>query len=219
MKFGKLQKALFSICCLLPGAGAQGKTPARVGSVEVIMPIFHQLFAFNQPTTFELNPHPQQNASFFLREAVLRGETVEHWTQMITLNGFRGAIQKGVKAKMAADNLAQRFQKACPTTFAYKNVGGMQVSGAPSYLELVSCGSVADEGGQAGAMHSETTLIVTIEGDEDMYTLQWAERGTASVAPLALEEAKWVARFQTLNPIHVCPQIGEKEPYPSCLAH
>ena len=195
-------------------ADAQSQIPANVKSVTIVMPIYHQLFAFMQPTEFDLNPHPQQNASFFLREAVLRGETVEHWTQMITLSGLRGAASKGVTAKLQTDSLAQRFRKSCPETFAYKNIGSMQIARAPSYLVLISCGSVADAGGQPGAMHSETALVVAMQGDQDMYTLQWAERGASSPKPLVPDDAKWVARFHTLTPIHVCAEIGRKGTLP-----
>ena len=84
---------------------------------------------------------------------------------------------------------------------------------------LVGCGSVEDKHGRIGTMHSETALIVVIQGAQDMYTIQWAERGTAADKPPVFNDVKWQHRFQQLQPIRICPVVaGEKAPYPSCLS-
>jgi hypothetical protein len=95
-----------------------------------------------------------------------------------------------------------------------QGLGALQISGFDAFIALVSCGSLTSH----GIKYSETTLLVAIKGTSDSYTVQWAERAAASSRPMDLDEATWRARFDTLNPINLCPVIsGEAAPYPSCL--
>ena len=61
-----------------------------------------------------MNPPEQKNAKFYLRETVLQGETVEAWTQMITLTGANGAAKAGMTAPRMIDNLADGIQNGLP---------------------------------------------------------------------------------------------------------
>lgn len=214
MKAGKPSVA-FS-CLLAVCAVAQAP---HADSFQVITPVFHQLVAYSLPAGFQLNPPEQVNAKSYLRETVLKGETPEHWTQMITLTGANGAVAAGLTAQRMVETVGNGYRSACPKTFSVENVGSLEISGQSGYLALLSCGSVPDEGGAPGAVHSESAVILAIAGAEDMYTLQWAERAHASNAPLPFDDAKWQARMTMLKPIRICTRVqGEKEPYPSCLA-
>ena len=186
--------------------------------IEVITPIFHQLVAYNIPSTFNVTNPDHQNANFYIHEIVPFGQTVEQWKQMITVTGNRGGSGKTETGYI--DTLAAGYQRSCPQTFALKRVATTTISGAPAAIAVISCGSVADEHGSPGAVHSETALVVAIAGDQDMYSLQWAERATASSKPLALDGTTWSDRFKALGPIRICPRVeGEKEPYPSCIGN
>ena len=188
----------------------------------VISRIFHQLVAFHQPAEFDVHTATETTREkSYLREVVLQGETVDRWTQMLTVTGYRGLAQvAGATPERMGGNIASGFQKACPGSYAGKAVGTLTLSGRPAYLELVRCGSVADTGGAPGARHSETALIAVIAGDEDFYTLQWAERGSPLEPTAGLDEAKWQGRFKQLSPIRVCPVVeGEQAPYPSCVGN
>ena len=210
-------KPFVAISCLL-AVCAVAQAP-HANSFQIITPVFHQLVAFSLPAGFRIDSPEQVNARSYLRETVLKGETPEHWTQMITLTGARGAVGAGLTAQRMVENLGNGYKSACPKTFAFENIGSAQISGQSGYLALLSCGRVADEGGAPGAVHSETAVILAIAGTEDVYTIQWAERAHASDAPLPFDDAKWQARLGTLKPIRICTRVeGEKEPYPSCLA-
>ena len=181
----------------------------------VISRIFHQLVAFHQPAEFDVHTASETTREkSYLREVVLQGETVERWTQMLTVTGYRGLAQvAGATPERMGDNIASGFQKACPDSFAGKAVGRLTISGRSAYLELVRCGSVADMSGGPGARRSETALIAVIAGDEDLYTVQWAERGSPLATAAGFDDAKWQERFKRLNPIRVCPVVeGEKAP-------
>ena len=194
-------------------AGNQaGKQPG----IEVITPVFHQLVAYTLPPGFQVDPPEHANTKNYLRETVLKGETPERWTQMITLTGHQGLAT--ASAQRMIDTMTGKIKSSCPQTFALKNIGPMQISGAPAYLALISCGRVADQGGTPGVFHSETAMLVAIQGSEDMYTVQWAERARSSESPLPFDDAKWQSRLAALRPIRVCARVeGEQAPYPSCI--
>jgi hypothetical protein len=183
-------------------------------SLQAISPIFSQLVMLSLPRGFK-TVSERTNAGQYLREAVLERETVDRWSQMITVTGAKGlAANPDVTAQSFAGRIAAGFKRACPDTFAAKGLGARKVSGQDAFVALASCGTV-----QAGASkHSETALLVAIQGAADYYSIQWAERAAASSQPLTLDEAKWTERFRNLSPIKVCPRIsGEAAPYPSCI--
>jgi hypothetical protein len=57
-----------------------------------------------------------------------------------------------------------------------------------------------------------------VKGIADYYTIQWAQRGPATIAKPAIDQATWQARLQQLSPIRLCAIVpGERVPYPSCV--
>jgi hypothetical protein len=199
-------------------ASAQDKTDIEAlrkqgYSVRMISPIFGQLVMLSLPkgftTVFEDTTDGQ-----YTREAVLEGESVERWSQMITVTGAKGlASNPRLTAQSFVEQIAGGFKNACPDTFSAKGLGALKISGRDAFIALAACGTVASD----GSAHSESALLVAIKGTADVYTVQWAERGPASARPMALDEAMWKERFNALGPIKLCPiKPGEAPPYPSC---
>lgn len=178
-----------------------------------ISPIFSQLVAFSMPQTFVVIGENTKDVSY-IREAVLKGETADHWTQMITVTGAKGMVANPkVSPQLFAASIAGGFKTACPDTFSVKGLGPIKFGEQDGFAALASCGSVVS----APDKHSETALIIAIKGSADYYTLQWAERTPASGKPV-IDEAKWLERLRLLQPIHICPIVpGEAAPYPSCV--
>ena len=182
--------------------------------MQAISPIFSQLVMLSLPKGFK-TVSERTNADQYLREAVLEGGTLDRWVQMITVTGAKGlAANPNVTARSFAGRIAAGFQRACPDTFAAKGLGAIKISGQDAFVALVSCGTVPS----GASKHSETALLVAIQGAADYYSIQWAERAAASSQPMTLDEAKWTERFNRLSPIKVCPRVsGESAPYPSCI--
>src|SRR5206468_2173889 len=61
-------------------------------SFRVISPIFGQLVTFTMPSNF-VAVFENAKGGHYSREAVLKGETPERWTQMITVTGEKGLTQ------------------------------------------------------------------------------------------------------------------------------
>jgi hypothetical protein len=210
MRYNSLNRMSTSIPLLALTLGGLSASP----SVTSVTPIFGQLIAISVPDGFSGAFQNTRNG-FYIQESVPAGETVDHWSQMITLTGRQAAANNPQASPRALVlNIFGGFQRACPATFAIVEMGPRKVDGYEAFAAIGSCGSVPANTGA----HSETALILGIKGAEDFYTVQWAERGPRSDVPLTLDSKEWSERFKRLEPIRVCVRIiGELPPYLSCL--
>jgi hypothetical protein len=194
-----------------PAGAQQARGPA---ALTVISPIFGQLVAFSQPSSFVVG-FEKATATNYIRESVPKGETVERWAQMITVTGAKGlAAKPEITPAVFAGLITDGFRKACPDTFATVSLGEPEIAGHKAFAVVVGCGTV----GAGGSTRSETALILAIRGASDVYTIQWAERGAASRQSPTIDKAVWQKRLGQLSPIRLCPIVaGEKAPYPSCV--
>jgi hypothetical protein len=189
--------------------------PATPPSVTVISPIFGQLVRFALPPTFAPVAFEKTNGPSYIREAVLKGETVQAWTQMITVTGAKGvAANPQVTPQSFAVSMAAGFKKACPDTFAAKPFGAVKFGDLDGFVVVVGCGRIETTPDK----HGETALIIAVKGSADYYTIQWAVRAPSSADKPLIDEAKWQERLSKLKPIQFCPIVpGEAMPYPSCV--
>jgi hypothetical protein len=200
----------------LLGASAipsRAENPAPAPST-VISPVFGQLVRFSMPAKF-VTASENTKENFYIREALPQGETVNAWTQMITVTGSRGmATVANFSPQKLAASIALGFKKACPESLAVKDLGETILGGQDAYLAVASCGKV----NSSADGHSETALIVAVKGTSDAYTIQWAERTPQASLPPGINEAMWRERLRQLMPIRLCAIVpGEAAPYPSCL--
>lgn len=186
-------------------------------SVTAVTPIFGQVMAITYPSQFKM-VNQETKGHYYLQESVKSGETVDQWSEMISLTGRQGAASlPQASAKSFVLNIFKDFQTACPATFSVLELGPRSLDGRESFAAIGSCGAVSTaEEESKHAAHSETALIVGIKGSADIYTIQWAQRGQPSNRPLVLEPGVWADRFKQLEPIHVCER-GPNE-IQSCAA-
>ena len=132
---------------------AQTPTPK---DATVISPIFGQLVRFQIPLSFAV-VYENTKGTQYTREAVPKGETVERWTQMITVTGYKGlAANANVTPEKFAGGIAGGFKRLCPDSFAGKGLGATEFSGAVAYVAVAGCGTVQGR--------SETVLIAVVKG-------------------------------------------------------
>lgn len=195
---------------LLLGATAQAQAPQ---SLRVISPIFGQLVSFAMPSDFTAVSENTEGGHY-IRKAVLKDETSELWTQMITVTGEKGmTLTPGASPEKFAGMIAGGFELACPDSFVAKPLGAMRFGRFEGFVAVIGCGRI-DSG---ATRHSETALLITLKGATDYYTIQWAERGPETDEPPVNDE-RWQARLRDLSPIDLCPIVpGEAAPYPSCV--
>lgn len=180
-----------------------------------ITPIFSQLLAFSLPAGFVIADE-QHNDHVYLRESVLQGETVDDWSQMITVIG-RSDLASNPQAtpEAVAEMAGSIYAKACPGTLTVKDLGPTKLDGRDAYMAFFGCGTVTQG---AGAPHTESMVVLALQGERDSYVIQWAQRGPASSTPPAFDRAHWMTSLNSLAPIKLCAiKPGEAEPYPSCI--
>jgi hypothetical protein len=183
-------------------------------TIAVISPIFSELVMYSLPKGFR-TVSERTNGKNYVREAVLEGETVQRWSQMITVTGAKDlASNANASPQSMVDRISSGFKRACPETFVMATLGPLKLSGHDGFAAVASCGTV-----QSGTdKHAESALLIGIKGSTDNYTIQWAERGPPSRDPLPLDHTEWGKRFKSLSPIKICPIMpNEAAPYPSCL--
>ena len=192
-------------------AGTKKPSSQNPSSARVISPIFGQLVSYSLPLNFN-TVFENTNGNNYIREAVIKGETVDKWSEMITVTGAKGAAaNKALTPKIFAEIIASGFKKACPMANAGKALGTTKIGTQDAFIAVASCGNTSG--------HSESALIIAIKGAADFYTVQWAERGAVSAQPLTIDDGRWTARAKRLAPIAVCTIVpGQAAPYPSCLA-
>ena len=182
-------------------------------SVRTITPIFGQLVTFSFPKGF-VPAFENAKGDQYIQESVLEGESVKKWSQMITITGAKGlASNPNVTPARFAGGMASGFKRVCPDSYSATGLGETKFGNHDAFAAVVSCGIAIS----TGEPYSESMLLIVIKGENDYYTIQWAERGGASKTPIKFEDVKWIDRMKKLTPIKLCPIIpGEKAPYPSC---
>ena len=189
-------------------------SPAFAQSTIAIAPVFSQLVTMPVRPGFA-TAYVASNDTNYINEAVPAGESVDDWTQMITLTGGKGQStgNPGQDASGFGNYLAGLYQGACPVSFSVVPLDAPVIPGASSSLAaFIACGD-------NGMAHSEAMVLLVIVGASDIYTLQWGAHGPPSTGPLAFDEAVWMPRLAELGATaRLCdPVPGEAAPYPSCL--
>ncbi len=86
--------------------------------MQVIAPVFSQLVAWQMPAGFH-GAYEATRGDSYVNEAVPSGQTVEDWTQIVTLSALKDAASlKGATPDDLAANIAARFKADCPDSYA-----------------------------------------------------------------------------------------------------
>jgi hypothetical protein len=183
-------------------------TPTSAVPMIFVSPIYSQLVAIDLPDPFQPGFENERGGSYIL-EFAPKGETVDAWSQLITITGVKGLAAQASVQDMAA-RLAQGYQTACPDSLSAKGLPPPKVKGAAAvFAGYLSCGS---HDGQ-----SETMVYLVLQGQQEIYTVQWATRGPAGAAAIPFDAEIWWPRLQAIARVKICNRVaGEVAPYPSC---
>lgn len=202
------------VAAVLTTAAQTQAQPQTVPAARV--PVYGQIVAFPLPAPFDITAdyEAEQNGSYLL-ENVPAGETVEAWSQMLTLSGTEGAAQRtdaapAPLAEWLAGQFVEGYTSACAGPVAAQALPPPQGGAARAvFAAWIGCPHVAGSG------HAEEMLLVVMIGAQDIYTLQWAERSPA--ADRLTMAPHWPDRLALLARTGLCdPVPGEAAPYPSC---
>lgn len=166
-------------------------------------PVFGRVVSFWLFDRFE-PVYEAQNDRQFILEFVPQGETVDNWTRMITLSAYRGV---GSSPLTTAQMQAQFFNttNGCNRgSFSTVIASGKLADGADYNLSSNGCGATAGTGYQGAVSgRGEQFLALIVRDSENVYTLQYAERGTpfaAGAQPIADGSVSAaMARFRSIG--------------------
>jgi hypothetical protein len=174
----------------------------------VAVPAGDHLLAFTLPDGFELVNEGEVLAR-------LSGETVDAWTELITLTV--DPDQAAQDPALGISLLGNVFQPMCPDTLEQTYFGSMDAPGSErgAYSGWNSCGTVIG----SDPARSEQQLAVAVSGGSGMYVLGWSVRGAAVDDQMDIDDDALEAQLQVLTTgLKVCPTVaGEAAPYPSCV--
>jgi len=183
--------------------------PAQA-EMRAVTQVYGQIVTYTLPSGFVPAFENEQDGSY-IQEAVPSGESLNNWTQLITLTGIRGGTK--LTPLEFARQIFIGYEQACPDSLGATNLPLPTIAGARDvYAGHVYCGTVN------GQMYSEQMLIFVLIGEQDVYTLQWAQRGPPSDRTIPFDATQWTDRYNLLSgQLALClPVPGEAAPYPSC---
>lgn len=208
-KVAVLFLAMTSLAAALPARSQVGMT--------MTTPVFGQIVTYQLPAGFQ-PVYEDSGTGGYIQEAVPTNETVNDWSQMITMTGIKDAEGQADMLEGAAQVLAGHFQQACAETFTGTSFGATEINGLSGLVVFLGCGTVAPSEEDQEA-RSETAVIVYVKSAFGYVTVQWAERGPPVAARPVYDIDTWKPRLAQLLPIRLCDAVaGEEPPYLSCNA-
>lgn len=131
-----------------------------------------------------------------IKEFLPPGETIQDWTQMLTLTAHSGATPGMTpdQAVMAmAESLAQGYQAACPNGRGKQDLGSPAVPRTEAtFATWLACDEVN------GNEQSEAMVVLILAVGETIYTAQWAEHQDMTDGPPVFDLNHWLPRLDTL---------------------
>jgi len=153
---------------------------------------------FSPPKDFKIGFQSNRD-NRLMTEWVPATETVEDWTQMLTVQIYRGAT---VEAASFLEGVGRRYMNACPGTTA-KGIYTGQVNGYVASMLLLKCPK------NPGTGKPETTAFRVIRGKDALYSVQRAWRAVPSDQEVdgVMHALAKVTVCDTRAPEHPCPSL------------
>ena len=160
------------------------------------VPLAGENLLFAPPKDFQEAYHDDRVGS--LTEFVPKGETVDLWTEMITVQVFHGLK---VEPAPFLQTMGRGLAKSCPGFTSPKGILTGQENGYVVSMLVVRCPLNPATG------KPETTLFRVIKGNDALYSVQHAWRSVASDKELgdAVLAIRSATVCDTRDPSHPCP--------------
>lgn len=184
-------------------------TPVLVNAANVksTVPIFNQKLEFSYSTDYKIG-FQQTQAGVFMMELIPKKDSVENWTEMLTVSGYKdlaSAQTPDSAMKLESDSI----KAACPKDFVFEKIDYKHSQNYPVALAIVGCSKHPTLAGK-----SELALQLVIKGKKDIYMLKKAFH-QATNAKDSLSKANYKARADELLNVQVCKNDGQS---PICKA-
>jgi hypothetical protein len=158
---------------------------------------------FAPPKVFKVGSQSNRD-NHLMTEWIPATETVEDWTQMLTVQIYRGAA---VEAATFLQSLGKRYMDACAGTTA-KGIFTGQINGYVVSMLVLKCPK------NPGTGKPETTAFRVIKGTDALYSVQRAWRSIPTDQELddAMHALAKVTVCDTRAANHPCPSFDSLVP-------
>ena len=182
--------AIILICCAAALSHAQSLLDA-------------ENLLFSPPKDFKIGFQSNRD-NRLMTEWVPTAETVEDWTQMLTVQIYRGAA---VDSATFLQGVGKRYMDTCPGTTA-KGIFTGQVNGYVVSMLVLKCPKTPATG------KPETTAFRVIKGNDALYSVQRAWRAVPSDQDVddVMHALAKVTVCDTRAPEHPCPSFDSLVP-------
>jgi hypothetical protein len=153
---------------------------------------------FSPPKDFKVG-YQSSHDNRQITEWIPGSETVEVWTQMLTVQVFHRATVDGGRF---LQDVGKRYMDACPGTIA-KGIFTGQINGYTVSMLLLKCPKNPATG------KPETTAFRVIKGNDALYSVQraWTSAPTDQELDNAMHALAKVTVCDTRAPDHPCPSF------------
>jgi hypothetical protein len=146
----------------------------------------------------------KNDKSLQMTELVPAAETVENWTQMVTVQIFKGRTD--LHPKTFSESMAGLFQRGCDKVGTGK-VGQRTVNGYASAQILIACTREAQSG------RGSLTVVRSFAGNDSFYVVQMAWRTDPfALDAMPISREQFMQGLAHLDGAVVCDTRGNEHP-------
>jgi hypothetical protein len=201
----RLRAVVLGACLAAAAAGASAQTPppARLTAENLLTPL---------PTGWRV-AHSQTQNNVMIQEMIPAHDTVDDWSEMITVFIYRGVTTAPLAASF--DHVEQLYTRGCQTPPVIGKRQEISERGYPTGVQFIACERLKTRALAEGMVYK------TIKGRDSTYQVQRAWRLTAAQAGdgTTLKDRVDAANAylrtayvcDTRDPQRPCPQIIDKQ--------
>ena len=158
------------------------KTNAR-GKIPQQLAIFEQTLNFNLPSDWKL-AHSAQLETMFSAEFVPAGQTLQTWSTMVCVQGFKG-VAAGIEPQTFLTAMAEVYLETCQGEMIVEHLTSEPLNGHETASAIIGCTlmpnshlRVAQAQAQTGTSRlGEVGHYTAVKGKSDLYLIHKSMRG------------------------------------------
>lgn len=186
-------------------AFADNKTAPHVVSN---IPIYAQKVQFTLPQGWQIG-HEDSSDAAYIMEIIPKGQSVDSWTDMFTVQGLRGLAKRYSPEEMTS-LIAKTHVPVCKETLVYRLLSAKDISGHPAQTSIIGCGKV-NQNHQTGVKKGmgEIAYYTVIKGQEDYYIFHKSHRSTPfDPNTPSLNKSNIYSFIKDFLPFKICKKAG-----------
>lgn len=179
-------------------------------TMAITIPIFSQKVSFDIEKSWKPGWQSPKNPGSYTMELIPGNETVQSWTKMVTVSGFKDFAKKfsiEEAYKLEADSVA----KACPKEFVNKMIPVKNPQGYESVSAIIGCSKHPQLKDR-----NEVGFYTFVKGKSDVYMLKKSfHEDLTNKKSAKLDEGNYKTFAPEVLSLKICKNDGQS---PSCVA-